>query len=1349
MKTAVNNSVKHFLFLVGALITVFILFLRLYKATDVSLKETEQAYESGESINLDQSTQSAALSNFLKSTSLVKDPGEANYLSEHILSCLREDGKGGLISITDLTKQRFKIVLDSAAMSRIAVYPHLMARVRAHEDKLGLSPEVDTAYLHAGSACPPFDGKERKVKVWIRRDIDTRELEDSSVILRVVEHWNELSYDDDGHSSCEGRDSLYAYVKAIGGKATLRLPRKGPNGDRYFSVVPVRRGYEYGSPRGTYRNRGRMTFTQRVMSVTPFEPAVIKAIRDSGSVTVRTPNQFRKTLSTSYLVFALVWILVYAIVYAQASKGRRRSSMWILSVVVALSGIGIYNLFSIPDPLQGPLYGVSQLWKGLVIGSMLLVGGYLVPWTRIYEKGYLANISNTGVQGLGAGVIAVLLTVIMGLFGTGPGGAKVNLEIGGLSLQLAPVIRLCLCYFAAIYFANKQELISAFSLKRDHAGRVRRVKVVSTILIAVVVVVIMQVIVLSDCGGALTTLFSFGVLYSVVRRDTAPALIGIASYVLLLFLTRFVPVHPVFVLLAWTITWVASTSVIKKAIYESAIFLAVIVTAPFCGDLLVDIGLEDAGHRLENRVEMARSPFDNEAAGGDQVALGQWASSSGGLWGTLGDMNCSSQIPAAHTDMVICSLASGSGLVLTLAVIILLGLLVYGSFESGLKSGNPFAYFLCAMIGLGICIQATILTMGALGILPLTGIPFPFLSASGSQLCIDLFTIGIVLRLSGEGNMRQYQLSTSKYAQSSSILVLVCLALLFCVASKMADLTVFHRKATMIRPAYVRNGEGVRIIEYNPLIRKVQEKVIPGSITDRNGVILATSDAESLTSESVLKTYVKMGFDRDDILSQIKHNRRIYPLGAHTLFITGYGERKLLWGDSWRNPAALNIENHCYSQLRGYDNKPTKKQLTSTRHYAPYLPGVSVNDCSVETEYDYSELIPLMMDPSSITAWNENTEDRDIRVTIDAKLQVALNNRTKSFVDDHPDKVTPQTIISAVMIDGTVGDAIISTCCPLPDPDLIAALARDKNYIYRDDIHSGFKAYVDRDPGLTRATPPGSTQKGVTAAAGFRAFGPEYANSRHDPMVYAEEVVDISLGEPVGRVSLKESLVKSSNVGFIKRAAGENLYPQMDSLWWELGMTVGNQTSYVLYPDMPLASRERFKKKVRALGDNAVSTYKEYRSSGVRRRLVDGAFQESWGQGTLSASPIALARFYAACGAHGVLMRPRYLASDTTVVMARLMDQASADTLASYLKAQTAGRFDAFTQNCGGKTGTPQRTFRRGVMNDALYCMYIIGANGHSYGVAIRMERVKANSSLAMEYAKEILLPTLKEFGYI
>lgn len=1354
-----RTTFKYFAYLLVALTFVSMSFYRVYKGQAALLTHVESEYANGRALNLSKETNAAALADFLINNSYIKESAEAKFVANHILSVLRT-GKG-ISTINALNSRRFAIKQDSATLAAVAGYSHLTDRFESQRENLGMCSDVEMVYANSTDALPAFEGAALKMRVKIK-DSESNALVTSPVVLRITEHWNELHSAGDGRTSCESRDSVYAYICVAGGRTKLSLPKFTDDGSRrYFSILPVKDGYYYGTAKGTYKNKWwkSMKFFQRETSIPPFEPTVYRAIKDDCTITVRTPDDYRRILSTTIMTFWAIWILLFAILAVMDAKSQHRSNLGILAIGATLTGLGLSTLFAIPNPLSAQLLGSEQLIKGIIPGAIALAVCATIDWNKFFSRTRDKWLTNTSLHGIIFAILALLLTVITIIFGTGPegSGAKINLNLGVISVQPAPVISVLLALYFAFFLTNKEALIQGFAAKSMSREDIkRRSKLISIVVLCTLAIISIQVLLLEDMGPALCSLFVAICIYSLIRQDSTRMIVGVGSFLLLSWAVKMTSlnVYPLVTVVIWITGWVIYGYFVKKRLFESAILMVLIIAGlMYGGDILSSFGADSAGERLAGRVEMSLEPFDNESLGGDQVAHGVWGISNGGLWGRTGEFNCARTIPAAHTDMILSSVAETHGLLGVTVVLILFKLLVYYSIAAGLKNGRVFAYNLSVLMGLGIGVQAMVIMLGSIGRIPLTGVNLPFLSQGSSALVIHLACLGIIISISRQ--LPLTEINTRKYAAASSVLMGVFCLLSIVIFIKCANWGFVNRDEYLVKPAYIRDIHGNRIVEYNPRIANTMKMMRIGSIVDRNGLVLATSDGEQIAQDSLLLRYEKLGIDRTSILSQIKGHNRIYPLYRHLFFYTGDANRKIMWGGTGLSPAGLLAEERWYSRLRGYNTMPEKRLIYSTKHHSDFLPDETVFQSDKCVVYDYSALVPVMKSSTALKKWNASQEERDIQLTVDASLQVRMNVRIEQYVKEQKrknNKITDRTRISVAVVDGATGEVLCTSIYPLADPDLLAAKAKDKEYIYRDDLQHGFKAYSDRDLAAAYATAPGSTAKTITGGAGLRKFGIAYAGPEYAEKVDADEIVDVSLGEPTGYVDLNIAIVGSSNVFFIKSAARKNLYQELSYLYWIVGAHIGKYKSYYLYPDETITPEYRYKKHVDTLGYRAVSKFRDYEETGSRHRLIDCEYQEVWGQGQLTCTPLALARYLGAVGNNGLLMTPKYAFSEPTAALDTLMSKKEASALFSCMKNQAAGRFDEFGVEIGGKTGTPVRVDRQSRTvrcNDAWYSCVVKGKNGHPYSVVVRMERVNANSLLAIDFTKQIILPVLSECDYL
>lgn len=152
------------------------------------------------------------------------------------------------------------------------------------------------------------------------------------------------------------------------------------------------------------------------------------------------------------------------------------------------------------------------------------------------------------------------------------------------------------------------------------------------------------------------------------------------------------------------------------------------------------------GTELLNSMQMDRLQFQNPCSRyqektGYQVCNGFIAIHNGGLLG-VGLGNSSQKylyLPEAHTDFIFPILVEELGLFFGVLVIIGYGCILYRILKIAKKADNPRGAILAYGTFLLILLHLIINLMGILALIPLTGVPLPFLSYGGS------FTINVII----------------------------------------------------------------------------------------------------------------------------------------------------------------------------------------------------------------------------------------------------------------------------------------------------------------------------------------------------------------------------------------------------------------------------------------------------------------------------------------------------------------------------------------------------------------------------------------------------------------------------
>jgi cell division protein FtsW len=123
---------------------------------------------------------------------------------------------------------------------------------------------------------------------------------------------------------------------------------------------------------------------------------------------------------------------------------------------------------------------------------------------------------------------------------------------------------------------------------------------------------------------------------------------------------------------------------------------------------------------------------------------------TGGLFGVgLGhSIQVYGYLPEAANDSIFSLIAEEFGMVGSLAIIALFGIVAYRGLQVARQAPDMFGRLVATGISLWLLFQAVINIGAMLALVPLTGIPLPFISYGGTSLIISLVGAGILLNIS-------------------------------------------------------------------------------------------------------------------------------------------------------------------------------------------------------------------------------------------------------------------------------------------------------------------------------------------------------------------------------------------------------------------------------------------------------------------------------------------------------------------------------------------------------------------------------------------------------------------------
>jgi len=142
-------------------------------------------------------------------------------------------------------------------------------------------------------------------------------------------------------------------------------------------------------------------------------------------------------------------------------------------------------------------------------------------------------------------------------------------------------------------------------------------------------------------------------------------------------------------------------------------------------------------------------PWNDPLNTGYQTIQSQVSVASGGWFGVgLGASKAKwGFLPYAHTDFIFAIISEELGIVGAMAVVGLFVALGFLGFRTGLRTADPFGRMLAIGITTWLCVQAFVNIGAVIGVLPITGVPLPFISFGGSSLLATMAAAGILLNV--------------------------------------------------------------------------------------------------------------------------------------------------------------------------------------------------------------------------------------------------------------------------------------------------------------------------------------------------------------------------------------------------------------------------------------------------------------------------------------------------------------------------------------------------------------------------------------------------------------------------
>ena len=154
---------------------------------------------------------------------------------------------------------------------------------------------------------------------------------------------------------------------------------------------------------------------------------------------------------------------------------------------------------------------------------------------------------------------------------------------------------------------------------------------------------------------------------------------------------------------------------------------------------------------VQTRVTAWLHPFDVEAtnSGSNQIAQSIYAFATGGIFGKGLNQGRPYEVGfAANADFILDSVGEELGMIGFFALMIVYMLIVMRGFKTAILIRDNYGKLLASGLAVTFALQVFITAGGVMRVIPLTGLPMPFLAAGGSALVANWVLIAALIRLS-------------------------------------------------------------------------------------------------------------------------------------------------------------------------------------------------------------------------------------------------------------------------------------------------------------------------------------------------------------------------------------------------------------------------------------------------------------------------------------------------------------------------------------------------------------------------------------------------------------------------
>jgi cell division protein FtsW (lipid II flippase) len=394
----------------------------------------------------------------------------------------------------------------------------------------------------------------------------------------------------------------------------------------------------------------------------------------------------------------------FAVLVIGAHLAVRRFAPWadplMLPLAAVLNGLGVVMIYGLQEIGRNGNPGIQistltthaalyqLIWTAVGIACFVAVLA-LIKEARVLQR-YTYTLGTLGLVLIA--IPALLPSSISGVAGT---DAKIQIALGGFTIQPEEFAKLALAVFFAGYLVAKRDAL-ALAGRRFLGVDLPRGRDMGPILV----------------------LWAISLLVLIFESDIGTSALFFGLFVAMLYLA----------------TQRRSWLLIGLGLFVSGALIA--------GSLIGHVG---------DRFSVWLHPFSqtNIASGlSYQLIQGLEGMAFGGIFGTGFGQGEPFRTPLVQSDFIFTGFGEQIGLTGLMALLLIFGLIVQRGLRAAIAVRDPFSKLLAGGLAFVLALQVFVIVGGVTELIPLTGVTTPFLSQGGSSLVASWIVIALLMRIS-------------------------------------------------------------------------------------------------------------------------------------------------------------------------------------------------------------------------------------------------------------------------------------------------------------------------------------------------------------------------------------------------------------------------------------------------------------------------------------------------------------------------------------------------------------------------------------------------------------------------